>query len=29
MTKTSHLLPLSLVLSAALLLCACSRDAPA
>jgi len=29
MTKTSHLLPLSLVLSAALLLCACFRDAPA
>lgn len=29
MTKTSHLLPLSLVLSVALLLCACSRDAPA
>ena len=29
MTKTSHLLPLSLALSAALLLGACSRDAPA
>ena len=29
MTKTSHLLPLSLALSAALLLGACSKDAPA
>lgn len=29
MTETSHLLPLSLALSAALLLGACSRDAPA
>lgn len=29
MTKTPHLLPLSLALSAALLLGACSRDAPA
>ncbi|MEW6382468.1 MAG: biotin/lipoyl-binding protein, partial [Pseudomonadota bacterium] len=28
MTKTSHLLPLSLALSAALLLGACSREAP-
>lgn len=29
MTKTSHLLPLSLALSAALLLGACSKEAPA